>query len=157
MEYLGYYVLGRWLVQNKERIKRSSRVIVYLLYGCSLVIRYILMHLLAMDIGNYNDWYCSHFIVFSLIDALAIIVFFGQIKVPDKYKPAILWLASKGLGIYLVHVFFVETVTRLGFWPQRITTIIGVPLKTVLVFALSCLFLWGIDRLCDLIKCRTEK
>ena len=136
--YLGYYILGRWIGENRERMSAGVKKMVVLLGVLSLLTVYVLTDQASSAQGSMNEAYYDHFFICILLEAAAWVMLLFGVRIGERWHAPIRWLADRTFGVYLTHLFVIEATARLGLRSQRITTIIGVPLKTALVFALCC-------------------
>jgi len=137
MGYAGYFFLGRLLIQKKDRLGRRAAAAAGAAGVLGAVCVFWMTHAASLRKGSIDETYYNNFYLGVFLMALAWAVLFLRIRIPRNWHAMIECIAPKTLGIYLIHVFVIETVTNLGFHAQRITTIIGVPLKTVLVLIVS--------------------
>jgi len=135
--YMGYFLMGKLIMQSRNHISVRSTAALCAggVMGAALV--FVMTHVSSMHQGALIESYYSNYYLGVFLMALAWTVMFLQFHIPGKWHAAISGIASRTLGIYLVHVFVIDMITKMGFHAQRITTVIGVPLKTVLVFAIS--------------------
>lgn len=150
--YMGYFLMGRLIMQAGDRISARSTAVLCAggVLGAALV--FVMTHVSSMHQGALIESYYSNFFLGVFLMAAAWTVLFLRISVPAFWHAAIGYIAPRTLGIYLVHVFVIDTLTKMGFHAQRITTVIGVPLKTVLVFAISLGFCLVWEKLTGMLR-----
>lgn len=91
---LGYYI--RHYYVNKQCASRYA--VIYLLAGASI---FLANHGMTKVMGVYFNSMISYNTIFTLVGAVAIFMFFKNIKIGDV--PALNKLASKAFAVYIIH------------------------------------------------------
>lgn len=146
--HIGYFVLGRWLINYK--VNEKSKKIIWLMGGISTICLYYLTTFYSGLHGCGDDRWLSTLNIFVLMQAMALFIFFLDFKVPDVLNKLIRLIAPTTFVIYLVHVFFLDWSYRLGVFNGtkicgiEVNCIVGIPLRVMIIYLLSYVvsFIW---------------
>jgi len=142
--YLLYYLLGRVLYARREALCRLRWLPVagYLL---SSGLIFTLERWKTVSQGYQGDVFFFNFNALILCQAVA--VFCMGLRLPGTERKGLSALSGAGLAVYIVHVFFIDWLTKFGFRADFIHPALGVPLKVLCVYLLSVgvalLFRWA--------------
>ncbi|MBR5302843.1 MAG: acyltransferase [Clostridia bacterium] len=138
LEYLGYYLLGRLMFEHRQRITPKLRAALAALGVAGLVWVFVLTQNISMRHGGMDETYYQHFFAGICMQAIGWVALFDGLRLPERWHGLISRMASMTMSVYLTHIFVIEMMSYAGLRAQRITTVIGVPLKTAAVFAICC-------------------
>lgn len=138
LEYLGYYLLGRLMFENRQRVTPKMRAALVALGALALVWVFVLTQKLSMLHGYMDETYYQHFFIGICLEAVGWVALFDGLRLPQRWHGLISKIASMTLSVYLTHIFVIDMMSYAGLRAQRITTVIGVPLKMAAVFAVCC-------------------
>lgn len=128
IQYLGYYVLGYWIYQNKEQLKTKKTLFMIgsvLSWLCILGLTQVLKNL-------YFYGFLSVFVVFG---SICIFSYFACIS---YNKEGITKYARYSFDIYLSHALILALLTDLfKFINLEFPTAVYIPVMTVLVFFMA--------------------
>lgn len=141
--HLGYWLLGRFLIDKKfGKRTQTAFCFLFLLSTASL----ILLTVKASVHTGHGDmrWQeTQNIVVMCSAISLFIIAKFWQI--PDRLKGIVRYLSKQTFGIYLTHVFFINTFQNAGIFGLdeifhiKVNAFISIPLRALLVFLSSLL------------------
>jgi len=132
--YSMYYLMGKYLYAHRKQITSWVVRSRFCYLGATVCI-FALEYMKTWQNQYHGDVLFENFNVFVMLQALAL--FFLGIHFPAIRIKILPILAKAGLTIYLVHVFFVDWLTKFGFLSTFLTPLIGVPLKVICVYLLS--------------------
>ena len=140
--FLGYWVLGFYLIRNPIMIGINRRWLILclltVLYPCAI----LLMKLNDWDTGPFTD----NLQFGSAVLVAFLFTLFQKLKFPDKIQSLLTSLAKYSFGIYLIHFFL-----RDFFWNIFRNSTIHIFPRTILIALLmmtSCtIFVWIISKL----------
>lgn len=130
---LGYYV-GKWGINKKVQILCNVIAIVTVLISCVASVY------LSRKQGTPGGVWTDEFSISSFFAAVAVFAFFKE-KFQNGKKGFWVWFikftAKYSLGIYLIHVFWIELLEKIGVTVVLFDTILSVPMLSLVVFLLS--------------------
>jgi surface polysaccharide O-acyltransferase-like enzyme len=139
--YVGYFVLGHYL--NTQQFRSFTRKIIYILGGASFLTVILLTYILSNKKGFAYGFYYDNHILFTLLEAMAIFIFFKSNlnDIQTKWLSPILHLSKLSLGVYLIHPFIIFAVfyDMMGLSSSSFNPIFAIPLMTIIVFVISFL------------------
>ena len=138
IEYLGYYALGRLMFEHRHRLTLRMRCILVMLGALAMIWVFALTQAVSMRQGHMDETYYHHFFIGICLEAVGWVALFDGIRIPQRWHGLIGRIASMTMSVYLTHAFVKEMMAYAGLRAQRITTVIGVPLKTAAVFVVCC-------------------
>ena len=153
--WAGTFLLGVYLLKSPKA--PSWRLIVILIAG--LLVSVIGDAVAPLYAGEASVGFFHEYLSFGIILAAAAL-FLLLAAVPKSqlqtqhatFSRVVNWVGKNSLGIYLVHVMILETITNgyLGGFKINMGTvspIIEIPLVTALTFVLTCLLVYGIKKI----------
>ena len=137
MGYSFYFVLGYYL--NNKSLKKCKNVICILgLLGFASTI--ILSSIISIKRGEATGDYYGNFTVNILLESVMIFTLFKEAKFQNKKINQIMVKLSKySFGAYLVHVFVIAFLIKIGINTLTFNTTVSVPVIAIIVFVISFL------------------
>ena len=142
--YVGYFVMGYWLTDFLKKAAPSCNR----WRGGVLVISGLVVSLLGDMYLTHQEGYNSYFFnsLFSVtmcICAVGVFMLLGavEVKCTPKTERILLRLSQLTFGVYMIHPLVLTWLTKLSFIAE-LPVVIGYPLRTVLVFAVSLSVVW---------------
>lgn len=135
-QYYSYFLLGYFLF-NFDISKYKKRIIY--ISGCvSPILCAILTFCLSTHDGNIDISLFDNFSIFTLLEAIAIFVFFksNKYKVKSLARKMILELSKLTLGIYLIHILILEIIFSI-IDLSNYNSLFAVPIVSIIIFLLS--------------------
>lgn len=140
--YIGYFVLGYYLVHTK--LSKKIKVLIYALVPLGIIINYLVSAHMSIKSGTYSAGIYDSFGLFTFINVVAVFIFITdlsqKIKLTKQPRYIIKNLASDTLGIYLMHIAFLDFFTSKNIIIGQFSTFIGIILLSCLCFAVCCVF-----------------
>lgn len=134
--YLGYFILG-WYIYNRD-ISLTIRKIIYILGLISVITCFLFTNIYFAKTGVKNSCLYEYFSLTTFIYSLSIFVFIKYWIQKHNYEKLNLKAVSKKtLGIYLIHVFVLEFVCKLGLNTLSFNPILATILLTFVVYIVS--------------------
>lgn len=139
--YVGYFILGYYLYQYE--IKRSTEIFIYAggIIGIFTNIFSSMKFSISTGyaIGNTYDSYTlsTFFVVLSIY--LLCTKHIPTHKFHSKTNCLITELSSSTLGIYVMHLVFIEQLEPYGIHSMMLPNIIGIPVFSIIIFLLCYL------------------
>jgi len=137
MSYIGFYVLGRCICEHREALLRKQWL-VYALGFLGMTGVFMGTRSASLSAGQMSDLFYDHFNLLIALQALAWIVLFWQLRIPQCLHGIVSWLAGHSLFIYLVHVLVIDVMMWCGIYAHKVHWLLGVPIKSAAVFAVCC-------------------
>ena len=85
--------------------------------------------------GTYSSVFCTNASPTVIAPGVAIYVF-AKYNL-NRLPKAVAWVADHSFGVYLVHALVIEQLQRYGFHVLTVDPILGVPMVSVVAFAIS--------------------
>jgi len=147
--YTCYFLWGYWL--SRHSLTLITRRIIYIL-GVGAAIGTVVLNGLAGYHFNFAGmWMYNNLLPNIMLMTTAIFVFcqyhFQGEGLSVQWKRIISLVGRYSFGIYLVHVFFLENLYRIGLPPFFCHPVISIPITTVAVFCLSLVAVFALDRI----------
>lgn len=143
MGYSGYFVLGYYL--NKYKLIKKHEITIYILGILGLVSQIILTDIISSYYNKPNETFLAGLSLFGLPVAASAFVFFSQriskISFSEKAAKLITYMSSCSFGMFLVHVFFINLFSVLGFKTTAFSPILSVPVISLVVFICCFVFI----------------
>lgn len=147
--YTGYFILGYYLYQYGISARKES--ILYILTILCLIFSCAGTTLQSIGEGELNEFISTYQTPNVIIESCGIYVFFikkrYKIKFGENAERCITTLGNWGLGIYLVHALMLEVLSLTGIEATFITPFVGVIIMSILVFVMSILTIWIIQKI----------
>ena len=143
--YAGYFVLGYYLSAYavSEKIRKVCYLLAFVAVGASGASSIYL----ARQANEPQGFMTDEFSLSTFLMATAIFLFVKELM--QKRKSSCGWadelvgmIAKNSLGIYLIHVFWIELLEKVGLDATCLHPILGVPLLVVIIFSLSFISSW---------------
>ncbi len=148
--YIGYFVLGYQLakIQITKRVFYISLFFIFISTFCTIFGTYIL----SENADKYIKFFYGNFSVSTLIQAISyfiVLKYIGEKKfnISMKSSQIITSLSISSLGIYLIHPIYIYIMNKLGINVLIWNPIVMVPLQAILVFLLSFLTIFIIQKI----------
>lgn len=148
MGFTGYFILGyyiaKWGLSKKVKMVCGGVAIVMVLSSAMGSIYFSRVQ------GSPEGMWTDEFSISSFFAAVAIfslIKGWGNNKREGFWALFIKFTAKHSLGIYLIHVFWIEFLEKLGFTVNICNTILSVPILSVIVFGISLLSSYLLEKI----------
>ena len=141
VSYLGYVVLGHYLANNTKR--KMKPLISALIFIVTVIISTAVCQIVALKTGKPSDLLYDNFMLPVFIESVVLFLLFKNADfgfiTSVKIKSFISKLASLTLGVYLLHPFIIEQLSKkLGFDVLSFSPIASIPIVSIIT-ALICL------------------
>lgn len=137
--YTGYFFTGYYL--NKYELDLKIKKLIYILATISLLATILISSFLSVKSGNPNSSLHGYLLPNTFIISCAIFIFSKENILRNKlikYNLEIInKISSVSLGIYMIHVLYLEILSKIGISTLDFNPIISVPLISILVFMCS--------------------
>lgn len=144
--YLGYFVLG-WYIYNKE-ISITKRKWLYILGLLSVNFCFLFTNVYFMKTGIKNSCLYEYFSINTFIYSLSVFVFVKYwIKRQNLVGINLQNFSKYTLGIYLIHVFVLEYICKMGLDTLSFNPVLATVLITVIVYTISYLITFVIRKI----------
>ncbi len=142
--YIGYPVLGYYL--NRVNFNFKKKKIIYTFFILIGILTTICATFFATKYkGKFYEGFYSYLMPNVLIVSIGIfLVFKDFIKFNSK---TISFFSKYSYGIYLIHIFVMTNLEKLGFSYTFINPIIGIPVTSILCFIISTIIIRKINNL----------
>ena len=147
LEYPLYYVLGHYLSRNDLKVPRA---VIALVGAVALGLGSWLSFYQSNFIGKASSSFHDNFILTIFIGTCAVFILAKSVLVdkwPAKAQSTLLAWSGNTFGIYLVHIFFIRTLGKMGINSLMCNALIAVPATSALVYLLSFVTAWLIGRI----------
>lgn len=136
--YLGYFVLGYYIVRYGIDIKWHKWI--YIGGILSVVGNIVCSNAYALRVGEPNGEIFDSFSIFTFMISLALFLVFtdkvSRVRFSKGAEKIIKEMSLATLGIYLMHLAFIEFFEPLGFHSMIIPIGVGVPFLAVVCFGI---------------------
>lgn len=144
--YLGYFILG-WYIYNKE-ISTKKRKWLYILGLLSVSFCFLFTNVYFMKMGIKNSCLYEYFSITTCIYSLAVFVFVKYwIKRQNLAGINLQKFSKHTLGIYLIHVFVLEYICKMGLNTLSFNPVLATVLITIIVYTISYLITFVIRKI----------
>lgn len=147
--YIGYFFLGYYLYQYP--VKKEVRKWIYLFGMVGAVLASGLSAYFSIKHGVAESGLFDSFSIFTFFICVALFVYFRsldeKIKLNSKVQKVVLNLSADTFGIYLIHIFLIEMLFRLGIHSMMFPNILCIPFLTCLCFGIGALVIAFIRRI----------
>ncbi|CVK16753.1 MAG: acyltransferase family protein [Apibacter sp.] len=143
-EFLGYLVLGYYLVRRKYEYN-----VKYYLYVCITI--YLLSYLgICFDTyitSKTNNIYIEQYKPWDLFQALSVFLLFFLIPVFNKKSKILAFISEYSYGIYLIHVLIMSLLELLGLSAYSFNPLFSIPVTTLCTLLISIIILYTLDKI----------
>lgn len=147
--YSGYFVLGYYL--NSTELTVKNRRLIYILGAVGAMTTVIGTAIWSVKKGSATSILYHNFMPNVWAESVAVFVAFkygvSKINHGEKYVRIISKLSALSFGMYLFHDFVNIAFKEWGFTTLLYNPIFLVPCNTVLVFAISFIFVWLLSKI----------
>lgn len=153
---IGYYILGFSL--GREDLGKIKKVTIYILGILGLISTfYGTYYLMILNNGIFQDDFYSYLAPNVILMAIGVFILFQSIRW-EKFvhsggllEKIIQGFNKTSFGIYLIHPLVID-ILRNGYMginigPMTFNYIIGIPVVSIIVFLLSYIIIWIIQRI----------
>lgn len=137
--YTGYFFTGYYL--NKYELDLRIKKLIYILAIISLLATILISSFLSIKSGKPNSSLCGYLLPNTFVISCAIFIFFKEKISKKKFGKYSLRIIEKlsllSLGIYMIHVLYLEIFSYIGISTLGLNHIISVPLIAILNFLCS--------------------
>ncbi len=147
--YLGYFIAGYIIYEYLQKQNKKNNKLYLLLYIISTVIIIGLTYLLSLNLSKYYEGLFAYRSIFMMTSSISmfILIINNKDKILTDKKIKILNLISPySFGIYLTHVIFLNLLTE-NFKILNISSFIGIPIFSIILFGLSYLLVYIIKKI----------
>lgn len=146
--YLFYFVLGYWMDRNDTR---KIRGLIYVLGIVGFVFTVIATDILSVKIGTIDDTFYNELTLNVLFETVAVFQLFKdvfpKISIGEQVEKWTLKLSNYCFGIYLVHPMIIEVLDHYGFNSLSFTSVLSVPVITLIVWLISLIISAVLNRI----------
>lgn len=139
LDYPGYFIFGYYIAHYNIAARWRRWIYVAGILGAGANV--ILGNYKALNTGLPNGEIYDSFSMFTFLTVTALFVFgvekVSKWKVPLRIRAVIKEISMATLGIYLIHLLWMEILQSQGIDSMMVTPIIGVPLCALICFVLS--------------------
>jgi len=151
--YVGYFLTGYYLTTlDTSRIKKRYLFLAYILV---IVLTAFLNAAYSISVGMPTELLYNYFCIPTYAEAVLIFLMFQNMKEPvffKKWKTVIRYISECTLGIYLLHVYVMDTLSvGYGIHTKAFGPVEGVLIVSVIVFAI-CLAVIAILKKIPIVK-----
>lgn len=136
--YLGYFVLGYILTERE--LPRKWKTILYTLIPVGIAANYLISDIMSRRAETYHPGIYDSFGFFTCTLSMAVFLFFKdrgkKWEISGTFSRVLSSLSQDTLGIYLLHVGVLDYLKTNNILFGNLSSSIGVPVISVLVFAL---------------------
>ena len=144
--YLGYFVLGHYLTNNV--IKETAKKVICILGIMSIVTVSVLTSIASSILGKPCLFFYDNINIFTLIEALALFIFFKDMQISPKYHIFIVSASKLSLGIYIIHPLVLSIFYDWGkIHSASLNPLFFVPVFSLLVFVVSILLVFVLTKI----------
>lgn len=151
-DWVGYFLLGAYLLESNIRRSRAYLVVFIGLFG-AIVGEWFLTATTGQQYTGYFHNYMSATIIIASVAFFFILISLDTSKLGSHaiLSRVIHWVSMNTLPIYLIHMLVLVTLTTnvLGVWLNTLTFIrlIDVPIFAAIVFAVSAGIVYVLKRI----------
>lgn len=136
---IGYFVLGKYIYEYAKK-ENFKNIIAYFFIATLLCfsVSIFLNYTYSIKYEEYYNLFFAYRTPFIIIPA--VILFAIVVSLSNKIKPnkMVSFLSDVSLGVYLIHGIFLDITIKTNF-NEKISSIIGIPIYTIIIFILSVL------------------
>jgi surface polysaccharide O-acyltransferase-like enzyme len=144
--YSSYFVLGYYL--NTIDLSPKKRSVIYVLGLISVIATVALSALVSWKTNSPNEDYFDCFRVNVLLMAIAVHTWFKYKKYPcSKLNSFVSVLSKCSFGAYLVHVFVIFFLEKVGIDTLLFSPIMSVPIISLVVMVISFSTSWVLHKI----------
>lgn len=135
--YSGYYLLGSFL--SKRTLSKKTAIICYALGIIGAVYSVVAVLRASRSVG-FVDITLAEYLTWNVAaETIAIFVFISR-RFKNKSCKVITFISKYSFGIYLSHPLILWIFSLIGFMPDFINPLVGVPVVTASATVISLLF-----------------
>ena len=144
--YLGYMILGYFLLKNNNKLINNKWVAVSLIFiGNALTI--VGTYFISLKSGSFISNLYSYLTVNVILSAAGVFLFFKNFTITnDRLRLVISFISRNSYGIYLVHALIMMLLSIVGIDAEMGNPLFSIPLTTLLCVSLSSLVIWGMKK-----------
>lgn len=141
--YAGYFVLGHYL--HTYEIKREHKLIAYVLGTVSVIVTIAGNSYMSLKAGIAQEAFFDYMMPTVLFSSVMVFLLFKDRA--DSFekgnKSVIVSMSKLTFGMYLIHDLFIIAFKNMGLSTVMISPIVAIPLVAVIIFVLSylCVFI----------------
>jgi surface polysaccharide O-acyltransferase-like enzyme len=137
--YAGYFVAGYYF--TRYDIKKKVKTGIYIAAAVSLILTLLGTSLISLYTKTANQYLVGAMLPNNMIITFAVFLVFkyevSKIKFSAQQRGIIIALAKNMLGVYIIHVFVIETFDILGLHSLIMNPVLAIPLLSILVMIVS--------------------
>ncbi|MFI3176769.1 MAG: acyltransferase family protein [Eubacteriales bacterium] len=147
-QYLGYYLLGYYLSHYTNNWKKNH----YSILSIGSVLCIVTIICLCGYDGYVNNTHSvivnTPLSIFHIIACSGIFLLFkNRINQVGKATPLIDKINGLSLGVYFIHPLVIAQLSAIGITTLSFMPLLSIPVLTLLVFAVSILFVWLLSKI----------
>ncbi len=156
IQYMGYYVLGYWIRENKQILMRWKIHAAIISFICFILIFYATEILVKSESEALNPFYFYGFLSpFVVIGSIMTFSFFSCFQFNN---PWIEKIAGYSFNIYLVHALILDVLNKvINQIPLSMGSVERIPILTLTVFLLSLGFSAALEKIATLLHVLINK
>lgn len=132
--YSGYYIFGSYLSNHSLSIKK--RIFCYVFGLAGTIYSIVVVIYMSHTAGKVDESLAEYLTWNVAAEAFAVYVFILQMF-KDRHYKIVSAISKYSFGIYLSHPFVLWIFSWLGFMPNFINPIVGVPIVTIAALVVS--------------------
>lgn len=135
--YIGYFIIGKYLYDFIKKIDlRKYNVSFILIMIICFSISIWMNYSLSIRLNQFYNLFFAYRTPFIMISSFALYTLIISNYRKDSLNKFITGLADLSLGVYLIHGIFLDVTVKVFIY-SSINSLIGIPIFTVIIFALS--------------------
>ena len=147
MEYSLYYVLGHYLARDDLKVPRGLTTLVGI---AALAIGSWLAFYASNISGSASTSFHNNFNLSIFLGSCALFLLAMRARIdnwPAKAQAALVAWSDTTFGVYLVHVFFIRSLAKVGINSLMCNALVAIPATSALVYLLSLVTSYLIRRI----------
>ena len=138
--YIGYFIIGKYLYDfiKKYDFRKYNLTLIIIMIICYLF-SIIMNYSLSMNLNKFYNMFFAYRTPFIMFSSFALFTLIISNYKKDGLNKFITTLSDLSLGVYLIHGIFLDVTVKVFIY-GTINSVIGIPIFTVIIFALSVFF-----------------
>jgi peptidoglycan/LPS O-acetylase OafA/YrhL len=148
--YIGYPVLGYYIMNKKWTNVRRIRWISVLMIVASSTTMVVVTHIMSQAKDRFWGGVVGNMSPLVVLMAVGVFLLFRHLSfegVNPTFRAVIRFLSKYSYGVYLVHAMVFLVLWHFGIYHSFINPAFGIPVTAILCFALSILTVWAVNKL----------
>jgi surface polysaccharide O-acyltransferase-like enzyme len=149
--YLGYPILGYFLMHKMGVLENKylkPNYIAILLTSIGLLLTIISTYQISYSNGKFSELFYNYLSPNIILLSVGVFLLFKSARFNNIFINNVLNIVSKySYGIYLIHVFILFLLSKIGLTGIFINSIIAIPLVTLLCFSISLVTIFLLNKI----------